>query len=173
MSLGQVGVIPGADSLFQWGICVVTHSRVHHVVIDVGMGMVVSANLEGVQLVPKSTYPTAIWSDFQMTWADAAAVAKFARTQVGKPYAYADDALIAIERIFRFRFPKDCRQQFEDDGQWQCAQLADAALMAGGIDAFPDHDVVGDVSPGDFEQLFIAKHWHASSEFDGYKIWPW
>lgn len=170
---GQIGVMPGAHSPFGFVICLITRAHAYHCIVDVGGGRCVSADLKGVHNRPVSEFPEAIWSDFQMTWGQAAMCAQFALNQVGKPYALTDDILIGVERIFRFKFPRWVRQRFADDGQWQCAELSDAALNAAGIVAFPGRDVVGDVEPADFERLFIAKGWHTERDFTKYAIRPW
>jgi hypothetical protein len=86
------------------------------------------------------------------------------------PYAYVDDALIALERMFRFRFPDWLRQRFADDGQLQCAQLCDNALAAAGVNVFKDGRIVGDVYPGSYELLFVADGWYTEAFFASFPM---
>lgn len=162
---GQVGIVPKPPTFIGWGIAAVTHSHCSHVVTHVGGGMVASPQPGGVRIVPASSFPTAVYSRFPLSGLAAGRVADFARSQEGKPYAFADDALIGLERLFGFRFPRWVRRMYEDDGRLQCAQLAMASLLKGGIDPFPgDPDRLGDVAPADFERLFIRNAWTTVAE---------
>lgn len=173
-NFGQIGVIPGAGNIFEWGICEVTDSHSRHCVVGIGGGMAVSADPTGVHRVNSDEmYPTAIWSRFDLTFDQAARIAQFAIHQIGKPYAYIDDFLITVERILRFRFPRRVRSWFADDGQWQCSELADMSLLAGGVDAFYPRELVGDTAPGDFEALFLRKNWATLADFTKYPIRWW
>lgn len=157
---GQVAIVPKPPTFVGWGIAAVTHSHVSHVVTNVGGGMVASPEPGGVRIRSVAEFPTAVYSRFPLTGLNAARVADWARAQEGVPYAFADDALIGLERLFDFRFPRWVRRMYEDDGKWQCAQLAMAALLKGGMDPFPaDPDRLGDVAPGDFERLFVRNGW--------------
>lgn len=169
---GQVAVIPAPvkltrrwDDAAAWTIAAVTGSGTHHVVTHVGRGMVASAEPGGVRLRPVSDYPVAVWSRFRLPGYAAGRAADWARAQVGTPYAYADDLMIGAERVLGVRFPRWVRARYADTGQFQCAQLATYALMAADVNPFPDRDTIGDVTPGDFEALFIRNGWHTPAEF--------
>jgi hypothetical protein len=139
-------------------------------IVCTGENECASADGEGVALHPLSDWPTAVWSKFNLSGPQQAAVAAYARAQVGKPYAYLDDALIAVERIFRFRFPDWVRQRFQNDGQFQCAQLCDAALAAAGVNVFHDGRMIGDVFPGSYEQEFINRGWYSLDYFKSFPL---
>lgn len=178
-TLGQIGIIPGADTFLSYGICKMTGSHSRHAIIGVGGTSAVSADPDGVHLIDYEAmvrtgdYPKVLWSNFDQTWTQAARVAQFALNQVGKPYAFWDDALIALERIFHHRAPEHLRKFLEDDGQWQCAELATASMAAGGTIVFPDDDLIGDAAPGDYEALYIRKHWHTLDEWTSVPLAPW
>jgi hypothetical protein len=173
-AVGQVAVIPGADNWISWAICKITGSHSRHMIIRTSPTECVSADAEldrrRVTRRPLTDFPTAIWSKFDLTPAQQEAIAAFALAQVNKPYAYLDDALIAIERIGRFRFPDWVRRGFQSDGQWQCAQVADAALAAAGVHVFDDGRMIGDVFPGSYEEEMIKRHWYTLAFFESFPL---
>lgn len=172
-SKGQVGLIPGANAFIPFMICRITGSHVYHVIIVISDTLCVSAEGDGVVIKPLTDFPTAIYSRFNLTPMQADAVARFAQAQVGKPYAYISDTLIMLERIFRFRFPRWARERFSRPGEYQCAQLAEACLNAAGEDPFSERHVIGDVDPGNFEDLFIWRGWYLASYFRSFPVLPW
>jgi uncharacterized protein YycO len=172
-NVGQVAVIPGARGIMPYLICKVTGSHSHHMIVITGENECVSADPGGVSIRRLSDFPTAVVSKFVLTGEQAAQVAAFAKAQSGKPYAFLDDALIAVERVFRFRFPGWVRERFADDGQWQCAELADAALAAAGVNVFHDGRMIGDVYPGSYEAEFINRGWYTLKYFRTFPLLPW
>ena len=173
--LGQVAVIPGSSSFVTWAVCKITGSHCGHMVIKVSETDCVSADADAneVRLHPLTDFPNALWSRFELTDAQALASVGYAMAQVGKPYAYLDDALIGVERIFRFRFPDWVRRRFSDDGQWQCAQLSDACMAAAGVNVFKDGRMIGDVFPGSYEQAFVERGWYTEAYFQTFPLRPW
>ena len=173
--LGQVAVIPGSSSLITWAVCLITGSHCGHMIIKTSDTKCVStdANANEVREHLLTDFPDAAWSEFPLTDAQAHASALYALSQVGKPYAYLDDALIGVERIFRFRFPDWVRRRFADDGQWQCAQLADACMAAANQNVFKDGRKLGDVYPGSYEQAFIDRGWYTAKFFASFPLRPW
>lgn len=158
MSGGQVGIV--STTGFMSGVIrVVTHSDVNHAVIDLGDGTVVSAEPGGVRLRPHDYFPNTIWSHFAETEGDLDAVAAFARAQLGKPYAYFDDFLIGVAQLTGIETPKWIQRHLSSDSSFECAELADAALHAGGIHVFTDGRVPSAVFPGDFEPVFKQRGW--------------
>jgi hypothetical protein len=170
VSKGQVAVIAGSHSFISWAICKVTGSHCYHMIVDVGDGRCVSADGDGVAEHPVTDWPAAVWSEFVLTGPQQDIVAAYARAQIGKPYAYLDDALIAVERVFRFRFPHWIRQRFQDDGQFQCAQLCDGALAAAGVNVFHDGRMIGDVFPGSYELVFVERGWYTAEFFKSFPL---
>lgn len=168
--VGQVAVIPGAHGIVPYLICKVTGSHCYHMIVCTGENECASADSDGVNLHPLTDWPNAVWSEFNLTGPQKAAVVAYCRNHVGTPYAYLDDALICLERVFRFRFPDWIRQRFADDGQLQCAQLADNALAAAGVNVFEDGRMIGDVFPGSYEQEFVRRGWYDTSFFRSYAL---
>lgn len=172
--VGQVAVIPAPHEPVPWAIASITGSHSYHMVGHVGGGQVVSAEPGGVRLRSVDEFPTAVWSDYPITGLRAQAAAEWGRAQLGKPYAYADDALIGAERLLRIRFPGWIRRAYEHTGQWNCSQLCMGMLIAGGVDAFPgDKDRLGDVAPGDFEHAFIRAGFVEAQVFRSVVLSPW
>lgn len=166
---GQVALVPGSHSWVTFLICKITGSHCGHEVVITGDDECVSAEPHGVRLRRLNEFGTMIPSELVLKPEQVEQIVAFARAQVGKPYAYADDALIAIERVFRFRFPMFVRREFQKDGQWQCAQLSQAALLAGGVSLVPA-SVYGDVYPGTFESAFEACGWYTKQFFASFKL---
>lgn len=179
--IGQVAIVPGADNLVGWLICRITGSHSRHMFVITGPQpgqdpsldcVSADAELDAKQVRQRrlTDFPTAIISKFDLTPAQRADVVAYALAQVGKPYAYLDDALIALERIGRFRFPACIRERFAYDGQLQCAQLCDFALNAAGVHVFDDDRLIGDVFPGSFEQEYIKRRWYTAAFFASFPL---
>jgi hypothetical protein len=171
---GQVGILPKPKTAVARAIAAITSSHSYHMVVHAGRGQVVSADPGGVKLWAANLYPDAVWSKFDIRGLQAQTIAEWARAQVGRDYAYVDDALIGCERLLRIRFPNWVRRSYEYTERWQCAQLATGALLQGGIDPWPnDPDSLGDRAPGDYERLFIRRGWYSPSTFGGLPRLPW
>lgn len=158
--VGQIGLVPHAHNFWQRLIQWVTRSPVHHVVIGVGGGVCVSAELPVVRLRPVGWFPDAVWSQIDMTPVQASQVAKFALHQLGKPYSLLDDFLIGVTLILSKNWtPEWLWSRLQDDNQWQCAELADAALLAGGVNLFSSDRPACAVYPGSFVPYFVEHGW--------------
>jgi hypothetical protein len=161
--MGQVGLIPHGTSWIAKAIQKITRSDTCHAVINIGNGYTFGAEPGGAKIRPIEDWPTAVWSRFDLTQAQAYSCADWAKKWEGADYAYLDDALLGLEYAFNFRWPRFIAKHFSNDSQWMCSELADAALTLGaGITVFDDGREFCEVAPGDFQQLFAAKGW-----------WPW
>lgn len=168
--LGQVGLIPGSSNLVQYVICKATHSHVAHVVMDIGGGECISAEPGGARIRRLEDYPTAIWSSYDLTPAQAQAAAAWGRDRVGTPYNWLDDAVIGVEQAFGLRLPT-----WVEDGAWngstlECAQLADQALNAAGYQAFTDGRRPNRVYPGSFEHDWVRRGWYTTEFFQSFRV---
>lgn len=168
--LGQIAVIPGANTPIQYGICKITGSHCAHVIVCIGDNECIGAEPGGARIRPMTDYPTAIWSKFVFQPGQAQAIADYARAQEHKPYNYFDDAIIGLQCALHFHLPEWVTGKFGDDDSFECAQLADAALQAGGIQAFTDKRPPGSVFPGSFEFLFIRDQWYTAQFFESFPI---
>lgn len=167
---GQVGLIPGASGWVTYLICRITGSHCGHTILITGPNECVSADPDGVHVRPLTDFGNYVPTKFPMTDDQRAQIVAYAKAQAGKPYSFADDALIGLERIFGFRFPNWVRARFASDHQFQCAQLCDASLKAGGVEAFDDGRMTGDVFPGSFEELCIERGWYTAAFFAKYPV---
>ncbi|WP_284984287.1 hypothetical protein [Arthrobacter sp. efr-133-TYG-118] len=157
---GQIGLIPHPGSWIAKAICWFTKSDVFHVVIALDDKTCIGAQPNGVTITPMSAWPTAIWSRFPLTEAQAKGCADWARAREHRPYNFVADAIIGIECRTGVRFPRWITRHFSSDATYECAELADAALTLGaGIQVFTDGRDFGLVYPGSFQQLFKDRGW--------------
>lgn len=160
---GQIGLIGDPQTPVAKLITRVTKATIFHVVICVSPTMIVSADGDGVRLVPIDTYPNAVWSDYEMTPQQAAEVANFAIRQVGLPYNWMNDILIGLQYL-GWSVPEFLMRAAEDRHEYQCAQLGAASLEAGRVTCLTQKKRKGTPSPGDFEIDFRAQGWFQTPE---------
>lgn len=158
--VGQIGLIPYGGSWLARGVEGITLSNVHHTLIMLPGGRVAHVAHPRVSIELASNFPTAIWSQFTLTPAQAEGIVDWVMARVGAPYNWASFVLIGYRHVAG-RLPHPRVVQWVDRGRaYQCAQFADAALAEGaGVKAFDDGRPYGLVGPGDFEKLFIAHEW--------------
>lgn len=156
---GQIALIPHGTNLWQKLIELVTRAPVHHVIIAISETECVSAEIRGVRIRPIAHFPHAIWSNFDMTEPQRRDIVKFTNAQIGKKYALLDDLLIGIALLMKEHVPDWIVDRINDDGHWQCAELADASLLHGGISAVNAHVPPCVVFPGSFVPYFQAHGW--------------
>lgn len=156
---GQIALIPDGKRWFQRLIQWVTRSPVHHCVVAISDTECVSAEIQGVIIRPVSHFPKAVWSRFAITDPQRHDIVRFATAQIGKPYALLDDLLIGVALVTRTNTPHWIQDKLMSDDKWQCAELTDAALLAGGINLFPGGRPACAVYPGSFLPLFREHGW--------------
>jgi cell wall-associated NlpC family hydrolase len=97
--LGAFGVVK-THGLFGFLIRLGTFSRWNHCVIYVGDGMVVEANLRGVQMVRASKYTAIAWNHHEVfTEEQGWGIFLHALGQIGKPYNFLDILNISLRII--------------------------------------------------------------------------
>lgn len=146
-------------------INVVTRSKWDHefVILD---DCIVEANAGGVRKLPLDYYDgcTVIPSQYALNPDEQAKLKAFTLSQVGKPYDYLDDFAIGMydltNPVTGNWLWKLIEKSLEEDGHWECAALADAAMTAAGIKVFDDGRPTHAVSPSDLANLFLAKGWN-------------
>lgn len=158
--LGQIGLQTKGDTFIPRGIQVVTRSDVFHVVVAISETECIGAQPGGAKIRPIDFTPNLVWSQFDLTPAQAQASADWARAREGRPYSFINDALIGISCGLDFAWPKFITEHYSNDKTYECAQLADAALTLGaGISVFNDGRPFGTVYPGSFEPIFKKNSW--------------
>jgi hypothetical protein len=163
MLKGQIALIPHPKNWFQRAIEIVTRSPVHHCIVCYDDDdNVASAEIPRVVSRPASAWPDAVWSHFELTDAQASDIANFAKAQIGKKYSLIDDLLIAVSIVTKTKTPHWIQDRLMDSGQWQCAELADASLLAGNVNVFRDGRPACAVYPGSFIATFRANGWWPS-----------
>jgi hypothetical protein len=130
------------------------------VIIHVGDDMVVSPQLGGAILRPVTDYPGAVWSRFRFLPWQGQAVADFALSHLGAPYDLASAAAVVLARALTMHLPPDRQFKF-----YQCAQLAEDALINAGVLLYPDGREPGPATPKNFQTLFIARGWASPDLF--------
>jgi hypothetical protein len=119
---------------------------------------IISPESQGVLRMPLNSFPDAIWSDFILSEEQRTAILDFGGKQVGKPYAWGDDILIGLDIMLGQKAPDWLDRMIADDGQWQCAELADAEYNHAGINLFKNRSCAA-VFPGTFAPLFKENGW--------------
>lgn len=158
---GQVGLVPDGKKPFQRLISHVTGSPMHHTVVAISNRSCVSAELDGVRLRPISHFPNAVWSRFRYTGRQRHDIATFTLQQVGKPYALLDVLLIGVAITTKRDTPRWLTRHLMDTDRWQCAELADAALLSAGVNLFTDGRPPCAVYPGSFVPYWEEHGWIA------------
>jgi uncharacterized protein YycO len=157
---GQIGLVyytgfhPLSHAIARW-----TRSPVSHTVIAINETECVGAEPKGARRRPISYFGHVIWSRFDYTDEQRAIVVDFAERRIGVPYSYLTDAAIAAAFLLHRRTPKVIEDYLSSDYVYECAQLADAALLAAGIHAFDDGRLPGTVYPGSFVPLYRRNGW--------------
>jgi uncharacterized protein YycO len=155
---GQIGLIGDPQTPVARLITKVTRSTVFHVVICVSDTMIVSADPDGVHIVPIDSYPTAVWSNYPQTPEQSEEVADYAIRQVGLPYNWVNDLFVGLQYL-NVTVPGLLYRASEDRHEWMCSQLGYASLQAGGVACLTTKKRVGTPSPGDFEADFRLFGW--------------
>lgn len=157
---GQIFLQTGPVTHLQWFVCAFTRSPAFHTGMGIGNGLVISATPQGVRIEPEEHYPGAIWSQFPLHEVQADGAVEWVRLREGRPYNWIDDALIGIEAVTSFRFPRWFANHWAKDRFYQCAQLVDAAYRHGADYAiFTDGRHPGSVSPGALAAVFEINGW--------------
>lgn len=156
---GQIGLLSGPRKFWPIVISVITRSSAYHSVVDVGGGECVSAEPGGVKLRPVTDFPHASWSKFPLTRRRRLLIAGWARAQVGLPYNYMADLIIGVALVTHHRPPRWADKYLRGNGRWECAGLAEAALMRAGIRIFRDGSPYGVVFPGAYLSIFKDFGW--------------
>lgn len=157
---GQIALIPHATNLWQRIIQWVTRSPVHHVIIALNDDFCVSAEIPVVRIRPVAHFPNAVWSHFDLSAAQQSQISRFALHQLNKPYSILDDLLIGLTLFLsKTLTPDSLWSRLQDDNQWQCAELADASLLAGGVNLFDPTRPACAVYPGSFVPYFQSHGW--------------
>lgn len=139
-------------------ISLITRSSAYHAVqcVDApgGHPSLVEAEPGGAILSPVTKYTNVAWSNLTLGDPQREAISTAALKMVGRPYGYYDDALLGLTHLNSVRGPNWLwRLLSGSHSPLECAQLVDAAQLAGGVHLFSDGRQPGDVTPGDLYQL--------------------
>jgi cell wall-associated NlpC family hydrolase len=146
-------------------IRLVTRSKVNHAMILVHDGQVIEAAPSGATVSPLSNYAgmTLTWSALDLTLTQRAAIVTAARTHIGAPYSWVDDACIGLAAIFDWHVPAWVRRRLASPDHLMCSQLVDTCYLEAEIHLFADGRMPGDVTPGDLACLIagepVPTHW--------------
>lgn len=155
---GQIGLVPGAHTLFEWVIRAVTRSTTHHAVLAISPTLCLSAEPGGARIRSINSYPDAYWSRFDLNLAEAHDIHLFAVHHLGAPYGLLTDLAIGVSLLAKLRTPIFVQRYLESDSHFECAQLCDSAYNAAGIHLFSGR-VASSVYPGLFEQIWRRRGW--------------
>jgi Uncharacterized distant relative of cell wall-associated hydrolases len=144
MRTGQFGVVhtsgkyATAIRLFQ-SLRVPAHlAKYTHSVIAIDGERIIEAWPGGARIAYADEYDAAniVWSTFDHTARQAAAIRDFARAQLGKQYAWEDVPLIALALATGEHTPTWVDRKLSSDDRWICSELVDAAFQSAGIPLF-------------------------------------
>lgn len=154
-TLGQVGLVAGGPGWFPTAVRIGAGSQFSHVIIDVGSGYVASAQLGGTVLTLAEYYGDIVWSRYRFRGDQAQTVADFARAHIGAPYNVAAAAAVVLSRLLTLHLPPTRSLRF-----YQCAQLAEDALIEAGVVPYTSHREPGPASPRTFQAEYITRGWY-------------
>jgi len=140
-------------------IRLVTRSTVNHAFILTDLGRIIEADPSGAQVVLLANYDGMYqaWSQMDLTPEQRAAIVDAARSHLGDPYSWVDDACIAITRLFGIHVPAAVRRRLARPDRLMCSQLVDVAYLESGVHLFSDGRLPGDVAPGDLLDLIEGR----------------
>lgn len=121
--------------------------NVQHAFVLVDDNMVVEAEPGGARHVSLDEYKDeqVIWSYWDLTDDQRAAIVAAAMSLIGTPYSFLDYGSLAARRL-HIPIP-GLRKYIQDTGHMICSQLTDEAYRLGGQQMFADHRWAGDVDP--------------------------
>lgn len=157
-NLGQLGLVR-TTGFSSWLIRLVTRSSWNHVIIRVTRHLVISAETDGVALLPDTWFKNVVWSQFPLTAREQRQIVNFALNQHDKPYGRLTFVWIGISKLTRWATPAWLEQRIGDQHTWICSQIADAAYQAAGIHLFRDDRPAGAVTPGDIAKVLHDFGW--------------
>lgn len=167
--LGQIGLLR-TKGFSSWLIRTMTHSNWNHCVVYVGdvvdaqgnphTDAVVSAEVEGVRILPAEHFQGVSWSEFDLTVKQQNKIIDFSIAQDGRPYGKFTYAWIGIAILLKIPTPQWLERRLNDGRTYICSQLAARAYQAAGVDLFADARPIGAVvSPGSLGKLFKDLGW--------------
>ena len=154
--LGAFGVVR-TTGWKAWVIRAITKSAVNHAFIYIGAGQIVEANPSGAAIGSVGEYPIITWSRMPLTTQQQHAIVNAARSLVGTPYSWVDDACIGLADLFGWHVPEPVRKRLNRRDRLQCAQLVDRAYTMAGVHLFTDGRIEGSVAPSDLLDLIVAQ----------------
>lgn len=157
MARGQIGLVRHAEGCAGKGVEWATDSTSHHVVVDIGYGLCVSAEPPRVVIRPTSSFHSLEWSQFNLSAAQLYAIVQSALSMVGRPYNMAVIFVLLLRKLTRVPVPRFVREWLNRRRNVDCSQLADIALTSGGIRLFPQDAAL--VTPADFEAYYRSMGW--------------
>ncbi len=163
MLIAQIGLIPHGGTFIPEAIAAITRSHVSHTIVAISETECLGAEPLGARIRPISDFPNAIWSHFNHDPGQTAAIVNWTYSHENTPYSYLDDAAIFFALETPFPTPGFIRRFIDDTGHLECAQLADMAYQAAGIQLFDDDRVPGAVFPGSYEPIWKEKGWWPQS----------
>jgi hypothetical protein len=156
---GQIGLCLHGKGWFSTIIHWVTKSPANHVIVAISDTHCIGAESPGAVIRPISHFNDVVWSDFDLTVWQRQHIVRWAKRHDGVPYSWWADIAIGLSKLLRTRAPKWLEDYLASDGEYECAQLAQCAYLAAGIDLFDGKYRPGEVYPGSFVPIFKMNGW--------------
>lgn len=140
------------------GIRIVTRSKVNHATLLVGPGLLIEADPGGAHQSDLSWYDgmPKWWSHMDLSDRQRDEIVYHARSHIGAPYSWVDDACIAATDLLGVHVPEWVRDRLASPDRLECAQLVDVSYQEAEIHLFNDGRLSGDVAPSDLWSLTQA-----------------
>lgn len=156
--LAQIGLVR-TTGFSSWLTRAITGSAWNHTVTRVSEHNVVSAESDGVQILPVTHFPGAVWSQFPLTDRQQAKIIAFSLAQENKPYGTLTYIWIGIALKLKIRTPRWLERKLSNGSTWVCSQLCDSAYQHAGIHLFRDDRPEGAVTPASLAKIFYDFGW--------------
>lgn len=155
----QVGLVPASPNLGSYVVVWASGSAWTHMIVRVSETHAVSLEPPRARLVPITTFPDTVWSQFTITPDQAAAIVAYANSRVGDLYGWAEYLLTGWTLLTRLRVPRWLERFIGREDRTICSQLAYRSLTAGGITPELGPRRTQAVTPADFGNYFLTMGW--------------
>jgi uncharacterized protein YycO len=157
--LGQIAVVR-TKGFTSWVIRTFDRTPYNHDVIYAGDGEVYSCEPGGVQRVPITVFPDAVWSHFPLELDQVFEILNFCEAQLGKPYDNLMFVWCGVARILGVKHTPDwILRRLASHRAFICSMLVDAAYLAANYPLFRDGRAESAVDPHDITELFRQHGW--------------
>lgn len=164
---GDIGLV-GSNSFVGWFVrfgqrLVGDHSFVTHAFIVLHNGDIIEAMPGGAKFATIDKYPDAVYSKFELTYDERAAICEEAIRMEGIPYSFLDYLSIFLTHLvekkwipFKYSWiPQKIKNRVQDSGHMICSQLCSEAYRRAGMEISPKKELPMDLTPADLAEIVL------------------